>query len=174
METALLLNATYEPLRVVSWQKAVILLTKGKVEVLAAHDRVIRGVSVRLPLPSVLRLHRPVRIPRRVHHVPFSRTNIYLRDKYRCQYCSRRLSEAEATLDHVVPVSQGGRKDWDNIVTCCIDCNRRKGGKTPEQAGLRLLRRPRRPYYLPALRISLGPEVPESWRAFISWHSPDL
>lgn len=172
MERTLLLNATYEPLRVVSWQRAVILLVKGKVEVLDAYDRVIRGVSISLHHPSVLRLRQRVRVAKRFHHVPFSRTNVFLRDKNCCQYCGGRLPSSELTLDHVVPASQGGYKDWENIVTCCIDCNRRKGGKTPVQAALRLIRTPKRPTFLPALRITLGiGEVPESWRSYLYWHS---
>ncbi len=76
------------------------------------------------------------------------------------------------TIDHVTPASQGGRKDWENIVTCCIECNRRKGGKTPEQAGLQLIRSPKRPTFLPALRITLGiGDVPESWRDYLYWHT---
>jgi 5-methylcytosine-specific restriction endonuclease McrA len=172
VERTLLLNATYEPLRVVSWQRAVTLLIKGKVEVLDAYDRVIRGVSISLHHPSVLRLRQRVRVAKRFHHVPFSRTNVFLRDKSCCQYCGRRLPTSELTLDHVVPASQGGHKDWENIVTCCIDCNRRKGGKTPLQAELRLIRSPKRPAFLPALRITLGiGEVPESWRSYLYWHS---
>ena len=172
MERTLLLNATYEPLRVVSWQRAVILLFKGKVEVLDAYDRVIRGVSISLHHPSVLRLRQRVRVAKRFHHIPFSRTNVFLRDKNCCQYCARRLPSSELTLDHVVPASQGGHKDWENIVTCCIDCNRRKGGMTPVQAGLRLSRTPKLPNFLPALRITLGiGEVPESWRNYLYWHA---
>ena len=171
MDRTLLLNATYEPLRIVPWQKAIILLMKGKVEVLAEHERIIRGVAMTIALPSVLRLNRHIRISRRLHHVPFSRTNIYTRDRYQCQYCARRLPSTKLTFDHVVPVSQGGRKDWENIVTCCIDCNRRKGGKTPDQAGLSLLRRPKRPRFLPALRISVGlAHVPDCWRDYLYWN----
>ncbi len=172
MERTLLLNATYEPLRVVSWQRAVTLLIKGKVEVLAAYDRVIRGVSISLEHPSVLRLRDRVRVAKRFHHVPFSRTNTYLRDKHCCQYCGRRLPGSELTLDHVLPASQGGRKDWENIVTCCAECNRRKGGQTPRQVGLQLTRVPKRPTFLPALRITLGiGEVPESWQDYLYWHT---
>lgn len=172
MERTLLLNATYEPLRVVSWQRAITLLIKGKVEVLAAYDRVIRGVSISLQHPSVLRLRDRVRVAKRFHHVPFARTNIYLRDKHCCQYCGQRLPSSELTLDHVIPASQGGRKDWENIVTCCVECNRRKGGKTPGQAGLQLVRFPKQPSFLPALRITLGiGEVPESWQDYLYWHS---
>ena len=167
---SLLLNASYEPLRVITWQKAIVLLVKGKVEVIASYDRRIRGVRISLVLPSVLRLVRRVRVARRFHQVPFSRSNIYLRDKYRCQYCANRFRASELTFDHVVPVSRGGRKVWENIVTCCIDCNRQKGGRTPREARLTLVRQPRRPSYLPAHAITYGMnEAPNSWRDYLSW-----
>jgi 5-methylcytosine-specific restriction endonuclease McrA len=103
--------------------------------------------------------------------VPFSRANIYARDHHSCQYCGHGFSTAELTFDHVVPVAQGGRKDWDNIVTCCITCNRRKGGRTPEQAGLRLIRHPRRPSKAPAVRITFGVRnAPDSWRDYLYWN----
>ncbi len=168
MERSLLLNTSYEPLRIITWQKAVVLMVKGKVEVIASYDRTVRGVSLTLELPSVLRLLRRVRITRRVHQIPFSRANIYLRDRYQCQYCAQRFSASELTFDHVIPASKGGRKDWQNIVTCCIQCNRRKGGKTPDQAGLKLIRPPNRPSYLTPHAIVYGmPEVPTSWRDFL-------
>ncbi len=167
---SLLLNASYEPLRVITWQKAIVLLVKDKVEVIASYDRKIRGVRITLQLPSVLRLRCRVRVTRRFHQVPFSRTNIYLRDKYRCQYCDQRFQSPSLTFDHVIPVSQGGRKVWENIVTCCVGCNRRKGGKTPQQAGVKLKRAPRRPTHLPADAITYGmAEVPRSWRDYLSW-----
>jgi 5-methylcytosine-specific restriction endonuclease McrA len=168
MEQTLVLNATYEPLRVVSWQKAVTLLFQDKVEVVAQYEREIRGVTVRLRLPSVLRLLRHARMKRPYAHVPFSRTNVYARDAHRCQYCGRPFSPTDLTFDHVMPVARGGHKGWDNIVTCCIPCNRHKGDRTPEEAGLRLMRRPYRPNALPLLaREGSLPSAPESWRDFL-------
>ncbi len=170
MEQTLVLNASYEPLRIVSWQKAVTLLFQGKVEVIAVYDREIRGVTVRVKLPSVLRLLRHVRIKRPFADVPFSRANVYARDEHRCQYCGRRLPPAQLTFDHVVPVARGGQKAWDNIVTCCIPCNRRKGDRLPEEAGLELRKRPRRPDALPWLNLTLGlHRAPESWRDYLFW-----
>jgi 5-methylcytosine-specific restriction endonuclease McrA len=94
-----------------------------------------------------------------------------MRDSYTCQYCGTAQPTHELTFDHVIPVSRGGRKDWENIVTCCIDCNRLKGGRTPEEAGLKLVRAPRRPTFLPAVRITIGlRDVPESWRDFLYWN----
>jgi 5-methylcytosine-specific restriction endonuclease McrA len=171
MEQTLLLNATYEPLRVEHWQKAITLWCQGKVEIVAHHDREVRSVSFAIRLPSVIRLLRRIRIRRGVQTVPFSRANIYARDNHSCQYCADVLSSAELTFDHVVPVAQGGRKDWENIVTCCISCNRRKGGRTPEQAGMKLIRPPKRPDRVPALRITFGlRNAPESWRDYVYWN----
>jgi 5-methylcytosine-specific restriction endonuclease McrA len=171
MEQTLLLNATYEPLKVVHWQKAITLWCQGKVEIIASHDREIRAVSFSVKLPSVIRLLRYVRIKKRFDYVPFSRANIYARDGYTCQYCSHLYPTQELTFDHVVPVSQGGRKDWENIVTCCVSCNRRKGGRTPEEARMRLVRPPRRPDSAPAIRITIGlRNAPDSWRDYLYWN----
>jgi len=171
MEHALLLNATYEPLKVVHWQKAITLWFQGKVEILAEHDREVRSVSFVIKLPSVIRLLRRIRVRRAIEHVPFSRANIYARDHHSCQYCGAAFGSGELTFDHVIPVAQGGRKDWENIVTCCITCNRRKGGRTPEQAGMHLKRHPRRPARAPAMRITFGlRDAPDSWRDYLYWH----
>ena len=171
MEQTLLLNATYEPLKVVHWQKAITLLCQGKVEIVSTYDREVRSVSVTFRLPSVIRLLRYIRIKRRIDYVPFSRANIYARDQHRCQYCDDIFSTCELTFDHVVPVAQGGRKDWENIVTCCVTCNRRKGGRTPAEAGMRLSRPPRRPESAPAIRITVGlRNAPESWRDYLYWN----
>jgi 5-methylcytosine-specific restriction endonuclease McrA len=116
MEQTLLLNATYEPLKVVHWQKAITLWCQGKVEVISVYDREVRSVSFSFKLPSVIRLLRYIKIKRQIDYVPFSRANIYARDEHTCQYCAENLPSADLTFDHVVPVAQGGRKDWENIV----------------------------------------------------------
>ena len=171
MEQTLLLNATYEPLKVVDWRKAVTLWCQGKVEVISVYDREVRSVSLTFKLPSVIRLFRYISIKRRVDYVPFSRANIYGRDGNTCQYCGDGFPTSELTFDHVVPVAQGGRKDWENIVTCCVTCNRRKGGRTPEEARMRLIRTPRRPERAPAIRLTIGlRRAPESWRDYLYWN----
>ena len=171
MEQTLLLNATYEPLHVVDWRKAITLWCQGKVEVISVYDREVRSVSVSFKLPSVIRLLRYITIRRHFNYVPFSRANIYARDDHRCQYCGQEFSVPELTFDHLVPVSQGGRKDWENIVTSCITCNRRKGGRTPAQAGLRVIRTPRRPTRQPLVRFAIGIDTaPESWRDYLYWN----
>ena len=172
MEQTLLLNATYEPLKVVHWQKAITLLYQGKVEVISEHDREIRAVSFRIKLPSVIRLLRYIKIKRRFDYVPFSRANIYARDNHVCQYCGEQFPTSELTFDHVVPVAQGGRKDWENIVTCCVTCNRRKGGRTPHEAGMHLVKWPKRPESVPAIRITIGlRNAPDSWRDYLYWNA---
>ncbi len=169
MEHVLLLNITYEPLRIINWKKAITLLLLGKVEVLEEYSREIRSVSFTIRLPSVVRLLRMVKRPK--SPVKFSRQNIYARDKYRCQYCGQKFPSEELTYDHVIPRSRGGKTEWENIVTCCVNCNRRKGGKTPAEAGMRLIRKPVKPTWVPALRITIGfREVPQSWRDYLYWN----
>ena len=168
MEQTLLLNATYEPLKVVDWRKAITMLCQGKVEVVSEYDREVRSVSVTFKLPSVIRLLRYITIKRRIDYVPFSRANIYARDGHRCQYCGVEHPVGDLTFDHVLPVSQGGKKNWENIVTSCIDCNRRKGGRTPAQAGMRVIRQPSRPSRSPVVRLTFGfRNAPESRRDYL-------
>lgn len=169
MEQVLLLNITYEPLKVINWKKAITLLLLGKVEVLEEYGREIHSVSFTVRLPSVVRLLRLVKRPK--SPVKFSRQNIYARDKYRCQYCGGKFSTEEFTYDHVIPRSRGGRTEWENIVTCCVNCNRKKGGRTPAEARMKLIRKPARPKWLPALKITIGiNEVPQSWRDYLYWN----
>ena len=171
MEQTLLLNATYEPLKVVDWRKAITMLCQGKVEVVSEYEREVRSVSVTFKLPSVIRLLRYITIKRRIDYVPFSRANIYARDDHRCQYCGIEHPVGDLTFDHVLPVSQGGKKNWENIVTSCIGCNRRKGGRTPVQAGMRVIRQPSRPSRSPVVRLTFGLlNAPESWRDYLYWN----
>ena len=120
MEQTLILNATYEPLKVVDWQRAITLWCQGKVEIVETHDREVRAVSFSFKLPSVVRLLRYVRTRIKKDYVPFTRANIYARDNFTCQYCGVVFESQELTFDHVVPVAQGGRKDWTNIATACV------------------------------------------------------
>ena len=115
MERVLLLNASYEPLRVISWKRAITLVTLDKVEVLETYERKVRSVTLAIRLPAVVRLLHLVRF--RNHTIRFSRQNIYTRDKFQCQYCGRRMDSCDLTYDHVIPKSMGGRTAWENIVT---------------------------------------------------------
>jgi len=169
MEHVLLLNITYEPLRVINWQKALTLLLLGKVEVLEEYGREIRAVSFSIKLPSVVRLLKLIKKPKSA--VRFSRQNIYSRDKYRCQYCGRKFPSEDLTYDHVLPKSRGGKTEWNNIVTSCMPCNRQKGGRTPSEACMSLVQTPVRPRWVPALKITIGfKEIPTSWRDYLYWN----
>lgn len=169
MEQVLLLNITYEPLKIINWKRAITLLLLDKVEVVEEYTRDIHSVSFTIKLPSVVRLLRLVKKPKTP--VKFSRQNIYARDKYSCQYCGGRFSSEDLTYDHIIPKSRGGKTRWDNIVTCCMQCNRKKGGRTPAEAHMKLIRKPSRPTWLPALRITIGfREVPQSWRDYLYWN----
>jgi 5-methylcytosine-specific restriction endonuclease McrA len=168
MEQVLLLNATFEPLKVIDWKRAVRLLTLGKVEVLEEYDREIRSVTFALKLPSVLRLLRFVRY--RKKEIKFSRLNIYARDEFRCQYCGKKFEPRNLSFDHVVPKRFGGKTEWTNIVTACCRCNRRKGGRVLKDAGLRLLKKPTKPAWVPFLMVTIGlPSVPSAWRDYLYW-----
>ena len=169
MEQVLLLNITYEPLKVINWKRAIIMLTLGKVEVVEEYTREIHSVSFSIKLPAVVRLLRLVRRPRML--VKFSRQNIFIRDSYRCQYCGTVFTAPELTWDHVRPKAQGGKTAWENIVTCCVDCNRKKGGRVPSEASMVLIRKPKEPQWLPLVTITLGfKHMPRSWRDYVYWN----
>jgi 5-methylcytosine-specific restriction endonuclease McrA len=169
MEHVLLLNITYEPLKIINWKKAITLFLLGKVEVLEEYGREIHSVSFTIRLPSVVRLLRLVKRPK--SPVKFSRQNIYARDRYACQYCGRRYPPEELSYDHVIPRSRGGKTEWKNIVTSCVQCNRKKGGRTPKEARMKLVRKPSRPTWIPALKITVGVrQVPNSWRDYLYWN----
>lgn len=164
----LLLNSTYEPLRIINWQRAMILLFSEKVEVIEESGVFIQGVSQSFVLPSIVRLLRRVR-PRRNGHVRFSRRNVYLRDRYRCQYCGILVEAREITCDHVIPRSRGGKTTWDNVVAACYRCNLKKGDRLPEEVGMHLRRPPVQPQHLPTLSSPRYPQsLPESWKIYLS------
>lgn len=165
----LVLSQAYEPVKIVSWQRAITLLFLGKVEVVEEYDRDIKHVSYVIKMPAVVRLLHAFR--RHKKPVKFSRVNIYGRDKYRCQYCLTKLSIEEGTYDHVVPRAQGGKTEWTNIVTCCESCNANKSSRTPEQAGMRLHAKPIRPEWVPILTIRVGSSPPDAWATYLYWTS---
>lgn len=154
MEAVIVLNAGYEFLGLVSWQRAMTLLFNGKVEVVKESDRIVRTVSRSFRIPAVIRLIKFIRqIYKR--EVPFSRKNILIRDGYDCQYCGREFSACELTVDHIIPKVQGGANDWNNVVACCRTCNTVKGGRTPRQAGMHLVRKPFKPTIMEFINLYL-------------------
>jgi 5-methylcytosine-specific restriction endonuclease McrA len=148
VNSVLVLNQNYEPLNVCHARRAIVLLDRGKAEVLEHWPGVIRTPTREFPRPSVIRLVQLVKRPR--PRVRLTRREVFLRDNYTCQYCGVRTKDL--TLDHLIPRHRGGRHVWDNLVSACRQCNHRKGGKTPEEARMPLRRQPFEPrassYYL--------------------------
>lgn len=170
MSQTLMLSQGYEPLKIVPWQRAITLLFLGKVEVVEEYDTNIKSTSIVIKMPAVVRLLSAFR--RRKKPVRFSRVNIYGRDRYSCQYCSVPITMADGTYDHVVPRAQGGKTEWTNIVTSCSPCNSKKGGRTPEQARMKLRKKPIRPAWVPTMVINVSREsAPDAWRDYLYWTS---
>jgi 5-methylcytosine-specific restriction endonuclease McrA len=139
MGKVLVLNASYEPLNITSWRRAVVLLLKEKAEQVEHNGK---AVYSGFPLPTVIRLRHYVRVPYK--DIPLTRRNILHRDGHACQYCGARGEDL--TLDHVLPRSRGGKDTWENMVTACVRCNVKKGNRTPNEATMLLNRSPRKPY----------------------------
>jgi 5-methylcytosine-specific restriction endonuclease McrA len=187
----LVLNRVYAAVRIVDARRAFTLLVKDLAEVISVesgtfvnysfsswtdaaefqrehendqHDW-IRTARLSIAVPKVIRLLGYDRFPR--EHVKLNRRNIYARDGSRCQYCGKHFPTRELTLDHVLPRVQGGENSWTNLVCACVRCNARKGGRTPVEAGMRLLRVPVKPKRNPAITIRLGSPRYQSWKAFL-------
>ena len=130
----------------------------------AEHDW-IRTIRLQIAVPRIIRVLRFGRFLR--HEVKFNRRNIYGRDQNRCQYCGKKFSTAELSLDHIVPRSRGGPTTWENIVCACLKCNVRKGGRTPNQAQMKLIRQPAKPAFSPVVRLALSSAKYDSWKQFL-------
>lgn len=167
MET-LLLDFYCLPIGRLSWQRAVTQYFKGRVEVLAEYEtRDIRSATVSMKMPAVV---RELTRYKKKNAVKFSRENVYIRDRGRCQYCGVLVSRTRATYDHVVPRDHGGKTKWDNIVIACFMCNQRKRNRTPEQSGMRLLVEPIRPKSLPStmkMTFTWLNGMPDEWRVYL-------
>lgn len=170
----LVLDVGMRPLRVVSWRQSVRDLFLGKVEVIEwkfqEEDRSVRGASGPWQLPSIVRVLSNFKRER--IRVKFSRLNIYTRDRFTCQYCGRTFPATtegmkNLTFDHVIPRSQGGKTTWENIATACSTCNPLKANRTPAQAKMHLIRQPRKPAYLPAMKVKMDTRaLPVEWRPY--------
>ena len=164
---ALVLNSSYEPLRIVSWQKALVLWFQDKVEILEYHKSFVKSVSQTFNLPSVLRLKTYIK-NKKINGVRFCRENVYIRDEYTCQYCHQVFTSKELTIDHVLPASQGGPKTWNNVVSACRHCNQKKANRTPEKAKMPLLKQPKAPQWLPVLEKEiLSDSIPQTWKDYV-------
>ena len=139
MSQVLVLNASYEPLNITTWRRALVMMFKGKAESLEQDSsRMIREDTM---LPTVIRLRHFVRVPFR--QLPLTRRNVFFRDGHCCQYCG--YQGEKLSIDHVIPRSRGGSDTWENVTTACLICNVRKGSRTPQEAEMPLHRLPRRP-----------------------------
>jgi len=167
---ALVLNAdfqplSYFPLSLLSWQAAVQAIVKRSVSVLAEYEEIVRSPSLAMRLPSVVALREYRRPPKRV---AFTRFNVFLRDRFRCQYCGEAFASTDLTFDHVVPRSRGGRTSWDNVVAACSPCNVAKD----DRLAMRPLAWPREPSQrelLAAKRAFPPNHLHETWRDFLYW-----
>jgi 5-methylcytosine-specific restriction endonuclease McrA len=145
----LVLNQGYEPLNLCRVRRAIVLVYRGKAEVVENSRGELHSVSQVFQIPSVIRVAHMIRPPH--DRRKLTKLEVFNRDRYACQYCGRETKEL--TLDHVIPRRRDGEHTWENVVSACIPCNRRKGGRTPEEAGMKLIRRPRAPrsngFYIP-------------------------
>lgn len=193
----LILNRNYMPIRVTSVKRAFSLLYRNLAEVVHVEDDQylsydfdswrevsiskhqfephrfdwVRTVHFSLAVPRIIRLLLYERLP--VRNVRLNRRNIFARDENHCQYCGKRFPTSDLSLDHVIPRSQGGRTLWENLVCCCLKCNVKKGGRTPEQAGMKLINKPVRPKRSPVLNLQLSKDRYRSWKQFLDhayWH----
>ena len=191
-EKVLVLNRIYTAIRVVDARRAFVMLCKQAAEVIAVEDGQyfnydfetwteiselqkqldreaytwVRTPTLEIAVPKIVRLFGYDRVPKR--EIKLNRRNIYHRDHNRCQYCGMRFNLKELTIDHIVPRVQGGGNTWDNLVCACVHCNTRKGGRTPRQAHMKLVRAPFKPKHNPAMTIKLGSKKYQSWKAFLN------
>ena len=159
----LVLDQGYQPINTVPWEKAMLYIAKGKVDVLEQYER---EVHFNLGMPAVVRLTHKINAHKK--RIKFSRQNVLARDKFRCQYCGERGRNVVLTFDHVIPRSRGGRTEWNNIVMACQDCNATKADRTPREAGMRLRTKPARPTWVPIFNVALRHvhSVPTEWRDY--------
>lgn len=181
--SVLVLNRSYLPIHVTSVRRAFSLIYQGiaravdeqyqtfdfeswQALAVAREQESIGTPGGRMRVPRVIVLLTFDRVPKR--HVRFSRINIFSRDDFTCQYCGVRPPRSELNLDHVVPRALGGRSTWENVVCSCVECNRRKGGRTPGQARLRLKRVPARPRWTPLMNLMISSVRYSEWRPFLN------
>jgi len=181
----LVLNRNWMPVNVTTVKRAIVLMYLGSARAVRHTDfstydfeswlkvrtngPVVRSASLVIPAPEVILLVRYSGRPPGFS-AP-SRSLIFARDNFSCQYCGRRFPPSQLTLDHVVPKALGGRDSWQNLVTACIWCNAKKGNRTPRAAGMRLIRKPRRPLPAPLSKLRLVKNPPESWKPFLTGFS---
>ena len=164
----LVLNADYQPLNVCALPRAVGLIYLGKAQILEIKEDPLKTINCTYPKPSVIRLYTYIRKPYTT--VKLSRKSILTRDNYTCQYCGKH--EKHMTVDHVVPKKHGGKTEWENMVCACRACNSRKGGRTLKEAGIQLIRKPYKPYFvLPNQYTQLvNSNLDEAWWKYLEYY----
>lgn len=167
MKPVLVLDASYRPIKQISWQKAMILFFQDKIEVIREYDDTwINSPSQKFKLPSVIRLINYIfKLP---WGIKLTRTNIFVRDHGKCQYCDKKLNKGRFTIDHVIPRSKGGKTVWENLVTSCARCNTRKGDSLLKDSDFILKNKPTQPKN--TFFISTLDETPQSWIDFLAYH----
>ena len=163
-QRVLVLNATYEPINVTSVRRAAVLLIKERAEILERNGAMLRSERLSLHKPLVIRLRRYVRVPPGARRRKITRRAVFARDGWACQYCG---DKHELTVDHVVPRSRGGESSWENIVTSCAPCNRRKGDRFTHEAGMQPKKKPRAPSPHVFVRIA-APKIPAEWTPYLT------
>lgn len=159
----LMLNQNYEPLTVCSARRAIVLMFQGKAEMIEPADGLkIRTVRAEYSLPSIVRLSQFKRVPYK--RIMLTRKNILTRDRHQCQYCG--TFKGPMTVDHVVPKKSNGNDSWENMVCACVKCNNKKGNRTPERAGMTLLRKPTRPSHITFIQRHIG-VTDHQWRQYL-------
>jgi len=161
--SVLLLNQNYEPLTTCSARRAIVMVWAGKAEIIESTGYFVRSVSMSFDVPSIIRLLIYIRISHR-WNIQLSKQNIMRRDRRVCQYCGSK--DGLMTIDHVVPRSQGGGDTWENLVCACSDCNNMKGDRTPHEAGMKLIKKPKKPNLGSFLFHNVGP-IHSTWRAYL-------
>lgn len=165
MRSALVLNATFEPLSVVPARRAACLILADRADLIADDGSALHSASLVVPSPSVVRLRYVVRVPYQ-RRTTLSRRALFARDDHRCQYCGGHAD----SIDHIVPRSRGGRHEWENVAAACRPCNLRKRDRTPAEAGMVLARPPRMPREHTWITAAVL-QVPEEWRPYLAWAS---
>ncbi len=166
----LVLNTSFEPINVCTERRAVVMIFKGVARVEEHNGHMLHSAKLSIHAPAVIRLVEYIHIP--FERRSLSRKNILLRDHSTCQYCGKHFAPSELRLDHVHPRSRGGDSTWDNLVACCKRCNHRKGSRTPEEARMHLVRRPR------AFSLHVNRQImryigraDETWRKYLFYES---
>jgi len=164
----LVLNQGYEPVKVVSWKRAMKLFFLGKAEVVEPYREAppLHSQYLTLEIPAVIRFTQKTRYF--YGNLKLSRKLIFRRDNFCCQYCGKKFHHTKLTVDHVVPRSKGGKRTWTNLTTACFSCNQKKGNRTLKECGLTLLSKPQKPTHV--AQILFNRTTPEQWLPFIEWY----